>query len=242
VVADVDDAIRAEACAYVQAILERNGGFISRDELESFSYQGRPLSLIAYQRGIWKPRGFTAALTILTAFARRPDLRPYDDELIGADGYARYKWRGMDATTYDNQSLRVAMRLQKPLIWLHGVATRTFTAVCPVWLVDEESAQQQFVVAIDQTLRDQWHPGLASSSPFDPVRRYAERLVRERLHQRVFRDRVLIAYEKQCALCRLRHPPLLDAAHIRRDSEGGEPIIPNGISMCAIHHRACAAS
>jgi putative restriction endonuclease len=62
--------------------------------------------------------------------------------------------------------------------------------------------------------------------------------VRVRLHQRPFRDRVLLAYGSQCALCRLRHPPLLDAAHIKEDSEGGEPIVPNGVSMCAIHHRA----
>jgi putative restriction endonuclease len=36
----------------------------------------------------------------------------------------------------------------------------------------------------------------------------------------------------------LRHPELLDAAHIKEDSEGGEPVVPNGIAMCAIHHRA----
>ena len=47
-----------------------------------------------------------------------------------------------------------------------------------------------------------------------------------------------MAYNSQCALCRLRHPELLDAAHIREDSDGGEPVIPNGVAMCAIHHRA----
>jgi len=29
-----------------------------------------------------------------------------------------------------------------------------------------------------------------------------------------------------------------DAAHIKEDSDGGEPVVPNGIAMCAIHHRA----
>ena len=69
-------------------------------------------------------------------------------------------------------------------------------------------------------------------------REYAERLVKQRTHQQGFRRRVLAAYGNQCALCRLQHIPLLDAAHIREDSEGGEPIVPNGIAMCAIHHRA----
>jgi putative restriction endonuclease len=50
---------------------------------------------------------------------------------------------------------------------------------------------------------------------------------------------VLIAYGSTCALCRLRrHPELLDAAHIKEDSEGGQPVVPNGLAMCAIHHRA----
>jgi len=49
---------------------------------------------------------------------------------------------------------------------------------------------------------------------------------------------VLAAYDRQCALCRLRHPELLDAAHIKEDAEGGKPVVTNGIAMCAIHHRA----
>jgi putative restriction endonuclease len=108
----------------------------------------------------------------------------------------------------------------------------------PVWVVEEEQAAHQFVVALDEVARDQWRADLVTESSFHPVRRYAERIRLERLHQPVFRGRVLLAYESQCALCRLRHPPLLDAAHIKEDSEGGEPIVPNGVAMCAIHHRA----
>jgi putative restriction endonuclease len=40
-------------------------------------------------------------------------------------------------------------------------------------------------------------------------------------------------------MCRLRHPELLDAAHILPDrDERGNPEIPNGLSLCRIHHRA----
>jgi len=64
-------------------------------------------------------------------------------------------------------------------------------------------------------------------------------LVRQRLHQRTFREKVLRAYREQCALCRLRHPELLDAAHIIPDSEErGEPEVSNGISLCKLHHAA----
>ena len=108
----------------------------------------------------------------------------------------------------------------------------------PVWLVHEEPAQHQFVVALDETMRSAWNPGLAEASRFNPVRRYAETTVRVRLHQAAFRDRVLLTYGSRCALCRLGHRQLLDAAHIKEDAEGGEPIVPNGLAMCAIHHRS----
>ena len=54
----------------------------------------------------------------------------------------------------------------------------------------------------------------------------------------MFRQRVLLAYKNQCSICRLRHTRLLDAAHVLSDSEGGEPVVTNGIAMCKIHHAA----
>jgi putative restriction endonuclease len=37
----------------------------------------------------------------------------------------------------------------------------------------------------------------------------------------------------------LRHEELLDAAHIIPDGEeGGDPIVPNGLSLCKLHHAA----
>ena len=59
-----------------------------------------------------------------------------------------------------------------------------------------------------------------------------------RLHQRVFRERVLLAYESRCAICNLQHRELLDAAHVLGDAAGGLPVVTNGIAMCKIHHAA----
>lgn len=59
------------------------------------------------------------------------------------------------------------------------------------------------------------------------------------MHQAQFRGRVLPAYDERCAICRLREPRLLDAAHIVGDLEvGGDAAVPNGLSLCSIHHRA----
>ena len=74
----------------------------------------------------------------------------------------------------------------------------------------------------------------------DPdVRRYVERVVKQRVHQPEFRGKVLLAYENQCAVCHLRHPELLDAAHILPDSHPeGRAVVTNGLSLCKIHHGA----
>lgn len=80
-------------------------------------------------------------------------------------------------------------------------------------------------------------------SPLD-LRRYAWSQTRHRLHQSAFRELVVSAYDKRCAICRLNHPELLDArvdaAHIIADGDDrGIPVVQNGLSLCKIHHAAC---
>ena len=235
---DLDDRLRAAAFAYLERLRERHGDHISYRDLEAFQFEGRRVSLIQRMRGIRVVSGLDAALSVLTTYRARPEDRPYEDA-EGPDGYLRYKWRGTDPEAFDNKALRTALALGKPLIWFVGVSTGMYLPLFPVWLVGEEPRKHQFVVALDEEMQRQWE----SANVYHPVdlalrREYAQAIVHRRLHQRVFRERVLIAYSSQCALCRLRHPELLDAAHIKEDSEGGEPIVPNGVAMCAIHHRA----
>jgi putative restriction endonuclease len=235
--ADDDDQLRASAFAFLTGLATSGGGAVSWNDLQRFEFDGRRIPLVL-QTGIRKVRGYEAALTILTTYRLRPEDRPYEDD-IGADGYLRYKWRGTDAGHADNVALRRAMELSKPLAYLQGVQRGTYRVELPVWLVGEEADQYQFVVALDETLRDQWQPDTLLSGPDLALRRaYAIDQVRRRLHQPMFRHRVLAAYRTQCALCRLRHGELLDAAHIKEDSDGGEPIVPNGIAMCVLHHKA----
>jgi putative restriction endonuclease len=78
--------------------------------------------------------------------------------------------------------------------------------------------------------------------PLQPTlaeRRYAERVTWQRLHQPEFRVRVMRAYEMRCSVCELHRPELLDAAHIIGDrNRRGTPVVPNGLSLCKIHHAA----
>lgn len=63
------------------------------------------------------------------------------------------------------------------------------------------------------------------------------------LRDRNFRRAVLQAYEFRCAVCgfdlRLEREPFgLEAAHIKWHSYGGPSMVPNGLALCSIHHKA----
>ena len=206
-----------------------------RDELRGgFALEGQPLPLVAPQQGIWKPAVLDAALSICTTYTSPGQAAPYQD-VPGADGLLRYKYRGQDPGHAENRALRAAMAHSLPLIWFLGVAPGLYEAIRPVWLIAEEAAQCQFVVAVDEAQRRILPGGEASVD----ARRYAERLTRQRVHQPLFRSQVISAYEQSCAMCHLKYVGLLDAAHILRDGHPrGDPVVPNGLSLCKIHHAA----
>ncbi|VFS44689.1 Uncharacterised protein [Enterobacter cancerogenus] len=59
----------------------------------------------------------------------------------------------------------------------------------------------------------------------------------------LFRQQVLRAYNYECAICgfNMRHDNTsvaLEAAHIKWKQFGGPCEIPNGLALCAIHHKA----
>jgi putative restriction endonuclease len=232
---DFDDRLRSAALAFLRVVRLRTGGPVRFEDVAGFEFEGQRISLLDRQRGIRKPRMLDAALSFRTVYAARPDQRPYDDE-PGPDGYLRYKWRGTDPAHHENVALRRACERQVPLIWFWGIDVGRYLPIFPVWLVGEEPAQHQFVVALDAEQVSGWT--MTGAGAPELRRAYAERVVRERLHQPMFRERVLVAYDHRCALCRLRHSELLDAAHIRDDAAGGEPVVTNGIAMCKIHHAA----
>jgi putative restriction endonuclease len=220
-------AVRLAAIEFVASKAEASGGVVSRAELESFTYAGETIKLIDQSRGIRNPRQLVATLTILS----QPK-GPYDD-LRTEDGLLRYAYREGPLDSGDNRKLRLAAELGLPLLLLEGIAPGIFVPVAPVYLVRDLPGERCVEVAVDEGLR------YLSLSPDDEQRSYVERLTKMRLHQPIFRARVIRAYGTQCAICQLRHAELLDAAHIIPDTqERGQPVVPNGLSLCKIHHAA----
>ncbi|MGC8464996.1 MAG: HNH endonuclease [Acidimicrobiales bacterium] len=232
---EYDMSLRSAAFAFLDGLSVLRPGPVRFEDLAQFRFGDERIALMDPQRGIRKPKQLDAALSFRTVYARRPQDRPYVDE-VGSDGYLRYKWRGADPEQNENQALRKACERRLPLIWFQGVASGLYWPIYPIWLAGEEPFAQQFIVALDDEELDHWDH--ADVLDVAVQRRYADRVAKVRLHQPVFRERVLVAYGTRCAICRLRHRELLEAAHILADSEGGTPIVPNGISLCRIHHGA----
>ncbi len=203
-------------------------GSLTRGVLDSFDVDGQPHRLIDRNRGIWNPRRLQATLSIVSS----PD-GPYTDEALDG-GLFRYDYRsGSDEG--DNTKLRRAHELDLPIILLRKIAPNAYVPVFPVYVVADDRKHRQFYIALDESLRFLRDP----VHPTADERRYSERVARRRLHQPAFRAKVLRAYEVRCAVCSLRHGNLLDAAHIIVDTEElGTPVIPNGLSLCKIHHAA----
>ena len=190
------------------------------------------------QPGIFKPAILPEVpLTIRTAPEEAGRTRPYADEM-DSEGRLRYRYRGTDPRHPDNMGLRRAMQRRLPLIYLFGVVPGQYMPVWPVYVVGDEAATLSFLVSVD----DQQHalPAAGEDSRVVEARRaYVTVVTQRRLHQQTFRQRVLRAYQERCAICRLRHRELLEAAHVLPDGDPrGEPIVSNGVALCKLHHAA----
>jgi putative restriction endonuclease len=231
-----DHQIRMAAFDWLDKQNKILGDVLPRSVLsEGFDYFGHSIRLVGPQ-GIWKPAIMELPLSITTVVGG-----PYEDSLSG-DGLLAYKYRGTDPDHRDNVGLREVMRRQIPLIYFLGIEKGKYIAEWPVYIVYDHPGKLEFSISIedknfDVTGNMRNNQTLINEAGASYLRGYSTTQAVVRLHQRAFRARVLLAYREQCAFCRLRHQQLLDAAHIIPDREqGGEPIIPNGLSLCKIHH------
>ena len=235
-----DSRVRVAAFDWLSSRVAEHGDVLPRTLLaEGFVLDGRRVPLLGPQ-GIFRPAVLREVpLSITTA-----PHGPYDDT-FGGD-LLHYRYRGTDPLHRDNVGLRLAMERRLPLVYFYGLVPGKYVAAWPVFIVVDDPAALTFTVAVDDASHVGLDPGggLAPLAVHDPAaedgrRRYITTVVRQRLHQRSFRERVLQAYRSQCSFCRFRHEELLDAAHITPDvHDEGLPVIQNGLALCRLHHGA----
>ncbi len=229
---NMDDQIRLAAFNWLTKQTFFMGNVLTYDLIkEGLLFNGQKRHLMGPQ-GIFKPRQLKLPLSITTS-----PKSPYKDR-YDKDGNLLYSYRGTNPNHQDNVGLRVAMKQKIPLVYFVGLRPGRYEVVYPVFIIEDYIQDLTFKVVADKNAT------FGKTKQDDIIqdevrRRYVTREVRVRLHQSKFREKVLFAYQEQCACCRLRHLELLDAAHITPESDPeGDPVVTNGISLCKLHHSA----
>lgn len=230
-----DEALRTSCFGQLAILCAEFGDDVPYDGGldRGFAYGGSRVPFLNRQQGIFRAaaqRG-AAALSVQTS-ARSP----YDDRET-PDGFL-YAYRGTDPDHRDNRALRAAHDDGVPIVYFVATRPGWYRPIFPSFVVADDPAALRVLIQPGG-----WRGPLDDQEPAvvaDPLeRRYLVRETKVRVHQARFRGRVLPAYGDQCAICRLKEIRLLDAAHILGDlEERGEPVVPNGVSLCSIHHRA----
>jgi putative restriction endonuclease len=232
-----DTKVRLRAFQWLDEISPAYEEILPRKVLEvGFELDGQRIHLMSPQ-GIFTPKGCDYPLSITTVMNG-----PYPDRFEDAHRLS-YRYRGDESERNhrDNVGLRNAMRNNVPLVYFFAVAQGRYQAIKPVYVTGDDPTRLIFTIMADTagTFEEAIVVEVADPVRMELRRQYATAAVQVRLHQASFRERVLDAYRTHCAMCRLKHRELLDAAHIIPDSDpDGHPEVSNGLSLCKIHHTA----
>jgi putative restriction endonuclease len=219
--------IREDVFRWLDNKLGRGAYELTRDELTEYHFGDTPIPLLDRGRGIRNPRDFDATLTIMTG------IKGVYKDVTSPDGFVHYAYQSREGG--DNVKLKRALEQRAPLVYFEGVRPGVFVAHYPAYVVADDAVNRTFLIALEESMRFFGDPLHMTGDE----RRYAQRAVRQRLHQPAFRARIMHAYASTCAVCHLKHAELLDAAHIVEDSDiAGLAVVTNGMALCKIHHAA----
>ncbi len=231
-----DSMVRMAAFKWLKWQTEIHGEILSWKLLtQGFSFQGEIVPLIGYT-GIWKPKLCELPISITTTLKN-----PYQDDRTNED-FINYRYRGEDPNHRDNRGLRAIWQRQIPLIYFAGTLRKGYYQVFFPMYIEEDIPDQLMVRISRGAINSATGIGMLQEPGTEYkkiLRSYLTHEVKSRIHQREFRDQIIQVYRNQCAICKLKHTVLLDAAHIIADTLPlGDAIIQNGISLCKIHHAA----
>ena len=225
---DEQEAIRLAAFTWLDIEISAGRYDFKRSELRNFHFNGENIPLVDAQKGIWNPQSFSSTMSIVSMLKSK-----YNDEADADSSVIHYKYR--DKGSGDNRKLKLALARKDPILYFQEVYNGRYAARYPAYVLADDEPNETFLITFDESLRFFADPLHMTGDE----RRYAERLSKVRLHQPVFRARVMHAYSSTCAVCSLKYPDLLDAAHIVSDSDvNGFATVQNGLALCKIHHAA----
>jgi putative restriction endonuclease len=237
-----DALIRKAAFDHLRA-LSAGRDYVTSEELaRGFEFNGERIPLVNPRRGIFKPQRMKYLLSIRTVFPKPGNKVWYDDQrkvhqaLYQSDEFVDYAFMGVNPDAPDNRWLRDAAENLIPIVYFIGVAPGRFFPAFPSYITGWDKQRLMAKVGFGEPaeyLTEKYRDNA-------PARRYALRLVKQRMHQATFRAAVISAYGSRCAVSGLPESRLLDAAHIIEDKDEslGQPVVRNGIPLSKIHHAA----
>jgi putative restriction endonuclease len=184
-----DEALRARSFAALDVLCAQFGEDVPyRGGLDrGFLHGATRVPFLSPQKGIFRAaaQDGPAALSINTSWKS-----PYGDAEL-EDGYL-YAYRAGSAEQPDNRALRQAFALQVPLVYFVATRPGWYRPLYPYYVLADDPAAARVLVSPGRMIGPYDE---RQAAPIDePVeRKYAVRETRVRLHQAVFRGRVLHA-------------------------------------------------
>ena len=236
-----DLLMRTAAFEHVRKLGALHGHLTASHLGRGFFVEGERFPLVNPRRGIFKPHQMRFLLSIRTVFPKPGGRVWYHDQqdvhrrVFERDEFIDYAFMGDDPNAADNQWLREAFENRIPIVYFLGVAPGRYQAIIPTYISRWDAGALKVDVVFGLSDHEELAPPRTHAE-----RRYALQSVQKRLHQDMFREAVMAAYDGRCAISRLPEQRLLDAAHIVSDKNEqlGQPVVPNGLPLSKIHHAA----
>jgi putative restriction endonuclease len=119
---------------------------------------------------------------------------------------------------------------------------RDVVSYVPATLWSQLSGNEQEVRKLAQLVLDEFWPDTVHADIAAAVGLDMSKVVSKQKRDPRFRDNVMRAYERRCAVCgydaRLGDKLIcIEAAHIKWKVEGGPDVVVNGVALCSLHHK-----
>lgn len=195
-------------------------------------------------QGVWMDKQATTGAIVAGGLAVGLNwANGYDGDGQGEDSfvysYPRTKRAGRSDAN-EVQAVKNASRLQLPVFFIDAVTSPSTRQIRLAWVTEWDDEQAAFLLSFSRELTESRDAEL----PFRLEKASDDRrpsTIKSRPAQRLFRFHVLKRYGSRCAICSVRNPQLLDAAHLRPAESLGCDDARNGLVFCKTHHKALDA-
>jgi putative restriction endonuclease len=226
---------------YISQLALIYGDAVPASELQKgFNFENEVIQLRSSANGIFKPRQMDDVVLSITTTIPKAGGRNIYKDFEGDDGTYHYAFEESSNGEYRNQYLINNYETETPFIYFKAVAPAVYQCIWPCFIeeIDHTKRFIKIIVGEKPSIIGATTPDTLTK-PKEIQARYYVRESKTRGHQAEFREEVLKAYSRKCAISGLPEDKLLQAAHIIPDAAySGSQTVRNGIALNYLHHKA----